>query len=256
MASVCREAGATFKTEVRLRDLNVQVSATDERRVDVLADHLPCRQGKQLAIDVTLRSPVTTLGEPRARAAVEDGAAAFDARADKEAKYAELVRARRCELIVVALETGGRWSAEAADFVRELAFAKARGVSRLLRFSTALAWERRWVRMLSTASAVAFARSLTAPKGAVGGAAFSPTPFLSHLLASGSDGGDRGLCLDACPGCSAEAPATSFSFGWGVSGAVGLGRPAARGGLCCPVVRASSPGGVSLARCGLAHAAG
>ena len=71
MAAVCREAGVTVKSEVRLRDLNVQVSATDEHRVGVLADYLPCRQGKQLAIDVTLRSPVTTLGEPRARAAVD-----------------------------------------------------------------------------------------------------------------------------------------------------------------------------------------
>ena len=62
-------------------------------------------------------------GGPWARAAVEDGAAAFDARADKEAKYAELVRARRCALVVVAIETGGRWSQEAAEFVRELAHA-------------------------------------------------------------------------------------------------------------------------------------
>ena len=66
MAAVCREAGASVKTEVRLRDLNVQVPATDARRVDVLAGHLPCRQGRQLAIDVTRRSPLTTqVARPR-----------------------------------------------------------------------------------------------------------------------------------------------------------------------------------------------
>ena len=215
-------------------------------------DHLPCRQGKQLAIDVTLRSPVTVQGEPRARAAAEDGAAAFDARADKEAKYAELVRARRCELVVVALETGGRWSEEAADFVRELAFAKARAVSRLLRFSTACAWERRWVRMLSTAAAVAFARSLTAPKGAIGGAAFSATPALSHLLASGSEGGDRCPCSEAFPACTAGPTAPSFPFGGGLPGAAMGGLPLRPDDLRCPACEGPPSSVVASARGGSA----
>ena len=94
MAAVCREAGALVKTEVRLRDLNVDVPTSDMRRIDVLADHLPCRQGRQLAIDVTVRSPLTAFGEPRPRAAAEDGAVAGDARADKVAKCPELVQAR------------------------------------------------------------------------------------------------------------------------------------------------------------------
>ena len=66
----------------------------DKRRIDVLAGHLPCRQGRQLAVDVTARSPLTALGEPRPRAAVEDVAVAWHARADKVAKYLELVQSR------------------------------------------------------------------------------------------------------------------------------------------------------------------
>ena len=41
---------------------------------------------------------------------------------------------------VVAIETGGRWSDEAADFLWQLALAKAREVPALLTHSVALAW--------------------------------------------------------------------------------------------------------------------
>ena len=78
-------------------------------------DH--CRAGAQLAVDVTLRSAVTSGGEARPRAADLDGAVADEARKDKEAAYPELLEARRCSLVVVALETGGRWGEEAADFI-------------------------------------------------------------------------------------------------------------------------------------------
>ena len=48
------------------------------------------------------------------------------ARGDKERKYAELVHSQRCHLIVVGLETGGRWSGETAEFVRQLACCRGR----------------------------------------------------------------------------------------------------------------------------------
>ena len=76
----------------------------DKCRVDVLADNLPCRHGKQFAIAVIFHSSLTALGDPRPRATTEDGAVALDARADKEAKYPELVQAGLCELAVVELD--------------------------------------------------------------------------------------------------------------------------------------------------------
>ena len=98
-------------------------------------------------------------GEPQPGAAEVDGAVLVRARRDKENAYPELVTSRRCRLVVVAIETGGRWSDAAADFLWQLAQAKAREAPALLFHSTALAWERRW----GTACAVSFAESLVEP---------------------------------------------------------------------------------------------
>ena len=54
MARICREAKALVKANVLLRDMNVAVNADDGRRVEVLAQGLPCRAGAQLAIDITI----------------------------------------------------------------------------------------------------------------------------------------------------------------------------------------------------------
>ena len=123
------------------------VRASDERRNEVLAQDLPCFGGAQLAIDITLRGVLSSFGEPHSNAADVDGAVLARARADKEATYLT----GRCRLVVMAIETGGRWSSEAMDFVRQLAFAEAREVLSHMRFPIALVWERRWTRMLSTA---------------------------------------------------------------------------------------------------------
>ena len=60
LARVCREAGATVRCNVRLRDMNVAVSATDMRSIEVLAIGLPLHHGAQLAVDITLRSALTS----------------------------------------------------------------------------------------------------------------------------------------------------------------------------------------------------
>ena len=214
MAHVCREAGATVRSNVRVADLNLTAPVQDERRIDVLAQNLPGRS-KQVAVDVTVRSALTSDGLPVARAAWDNGAAAGAARADKEGKYPDLVGCARCDLVVFALETGGRWDEEAVSFVRDLAAARAADVPLGLRFATTLAYERRWARWLSTASAVAFIRSLTLPKAAIGGAPFAPAPSLPDLLASGPDGGALGPPVEepvaavppACP-----APPAAFAY--------------------------------------------
>ena len=89
--------------------MSVQVSATDERVIEVVAAVLPIHHGAQLAVDITLRSAVTSVGAPRTTAATVNGAALSQARRDKEAKNAELVASERCRLVAVAMETGGRF---------------------------------------------------------------------------------------------------------------------------------------------------
>ena len=162
LARVCREAGATVRCNCKLRDMDIAVPANDERAVEVLAAGLPLHHGAQLAVDITLRSVLTASGTARPNAAVEDGAICRRARQDKERKYFELLAGDRCRLVVVALETGGRWSEEAMQFVDDLAAARDRDAPLLLRRSAFLAWRKRWSRMIAISCARAFANSLVA----------------------------------------------------------------------------------------------
>ena len=102
----------------------MHVPANDERRIEVLAQDLPCFGGAQLAVDITLRSALGSSGEPQPHAADVDGAVLLTARRDKEATYPELAMSTRCRPVVVAIETGGRWSEEAVQFIWLLAQAK------------------------------------------------------------------------------------------------------------------------------------
>ena len=184
MARICREAGARVKFNARLRDMNVGVASTDDRNIEVLAQDLPCYGGAQLAIDVTLRSALGRNGEAQPHAAKVDGAVLLKARTDKEMRYPELMTGR-CRLVVVAIETGGRWSDEAVAFLWQLGRAKAREVPSYMTHQVALIWERRWTRMLSTACALAFAASLVEPSQcdvlcATGGDAPSLAEVLMH----------------------------------------------------------------------------
>ena len=73
-----------------------------------------------------LRSHSASDGRASTNAASVNGAALDRAQRDKETKYAELVKGARCHLVVVAIETRGRWSDESMSFVAELVFARSR----------------------------------------------------------------------------------------------------------------------------------
>ena len=159
-ARVCREAGARVSVNTRLADLNLVVDQVDDRRLEVVANGLPLWNGVQLAVDTTLVSPLTACGEPRRRAGRFQGAALAEARLRKERTYPELLRSHRCRLVVLALELGGRWSPEAADFLRLLARARARSAPPRLRAAVVAASVARWSSLLACAAHGAFAESL------------------------------------------------------------------------------------------------
>ena len=160
-ARICREAGARVLENKLLRDLNVDgVGAGDGRRLEVIANGVPLCGGAQLAVDATLVCPLGRNGAAHPRTANEDGAQPRVARARKEAAYPELSGARRCRLVVLGLEVGGRWSQEALAFVRLLADCKARSAPELLRASVKAAWIQRWTGLASVAAQRAFAASL------------------------------------------------------------------------------------------------
>ena len=175
LARVRREAGATVRWQAKLRDMNVMVAANDQRAIEVLASGLPLFQGAQLAVDITIRSALTTTAAAAPNTSRTDGATLLQARRDKERKYVELLAGDRCRLVVVGVETGGRWSAEATEFVSNLAAAKAREAPPVLRGSVSEGWRRRWTQMQSVSCSKAFACTLMspssdAPVGVEGGA--------------------------------------------------------------------------------------
>ena len=160
-ARVCREAGARVLQHTFLRDLNLEgISDDDGRHIEVIAAGLPGVGGAQIALDATLVSPVQANGLPRPRAAFNDGVALQTARELKNSKYPELMRSRRCRLVVTAMEIGGRWSEEAWLFLALLAEAKARSSPPLLRRSIVSCLMRRWSGMIAVAAQSAFAASL------------------------------------------------------------------------------------------------
>ena len=118
--------------------MNLQVDRVDDRRLEVVANGLPLWNGQQLAVDTTLVSPLSGEGVPNRRGGRYAGATLALARRRKERAYPELLRSDRCRLVVLAVEVGGRWSEEAASFVRALARAKAREAPARLRASAFL----------------------------------------------------------------------------------------------------------------------
>ena len=93
---------------------------------------------------------------------MEDGAVCSRATVDKERKYTELLAGDRCRLVVVALETGGRWGNEAIQFINDLAAARSREAPPVMRRSAFLAWKKRWSRMIGISCGRVFANSLAA----------------------------------------------------------------------------------------------
>ena len=144
-----------------LREFNVgSVLPNENRRLECLVDELPLYNGAQLAVDCTLVSPLTGQGAARPKAHYEEGAVMAVERKRKAKRYHELVQARRCQLVVAAMEVGGRWSQEAFDFVGLLASARAQEAPSTLQGSTYHFWKRRWLAMLSVAGMRAFADTL------------------------------------------------------------------------------------------------
>ena len=105
LARVCREAGATVRYNAKLRDMDLAVSAKDDRAIEVLATGLV----PNWRWTSPFGAPLRRTGQQRASRM--DGAVCTRAREDKERKYSEFFRADRCRLVVVARETGRRGSA-------------------------------------------------------------------------------------------------------------------------------------------------
>ena len=134
-----------------------------------------------MAVDITQRSVLTAQGEAQPNAANVNGAVLAGVWEEKVTKCWELLEGTRCHLIVVGIETGGRWSEEALGFVGMLAGA-ARDASPSPRRSAFLAWRRRWSRMISISCSRAFACSLIASPAEAWDGTDGATPDLTDLF--------------------------------------------------------------------------
>ena len=186
VARVCREAGARVARNVRVADMNIDVPVADDRRIEVVANGLSLWHGSQLAVDATLVSPLTRTGEPHPRADVEPGrSVTAAARRKRHGTYPELLRARRCRLVVIALEVGGRFGTEAATFLRLLARHRAATIPAHLRPAAQTAWVARWAALLAVAAQHAFASSLLELPLAGESNGDDAAPELHEVLADG-----------------------------------------------------------------------
>ena len=138
---------------------------------------------KLLAVDATIVSPLTRQGQAHPRADAQPRSAVnAAARRKRNNTYPELGHARRCRLVVVGTEVGGRFSTEVVQFLRLLARHRAAAVPRLLRPAAITAWVARWSGLLAVAAQRAFAASLLElpPAADLGD---GPGPELHELLA-------------------------------------------------------------------------
>ena len=162
MTRICREAGGRVRTNMLVRDMDVQAPLVgDNRRLEVVVDGLPMKSGAQVAVDTTLVCALHQDGAPRCGAADRNGVALQIAQRRKEATYPEFFGpGRRAHLVVAAIEVGGRWSEETRRFLSALAIARARSEIPLMRERAEQAWRIRWGGMLGCAVARAVASSL------------------------------------------------------------------------------------------------
>ena len=135
----------------------------------------------QLAVDTTLVSPLTASQVRRSNGATA-GAALRIARRSKARTYPELTQGGRARLVVFAMELGGRWSEEAATFIRMLAQHRARDANPLLREAAQHAWSSRWTALLAAAAMRSFACSLLHTPGSSSTNVDGPCPLLSDTL--------------------------------------------------------------------------
>ena len=87
---------------------------------------------------------------------------------------------RRARLVVLGVEVGGRWSQEMQHFVSQLARAKARGETNLMRRRVEQAWRLRWGSIL----ACAVARTVSCQVRVVPTVTLLPHRMLSRMAGS------------------------------------------------------------------------
>ena len=158
-AQVCREAGARVASNVMLRDMNLDVPLADARRIELWPMAFPGTKARK-----ALLTPISQV-RSRGMALRARGQTGRPGRLPPE-----LLAARRCWLVVIGLEVGGRMDTETVTFLRQLAAARAREAPARMRLAARRASIHRWTGMLVVAAQRAYAMSLLRVAAGGGGA--------------------------------------------------------------------------------------
>ena len=114
-------------------------------------------------------------------------------RARHEATYADLRRSGRAKLVILGCEVGGRWDPEVIALLRGLALSRCRDAPLLLQRSALLAWQRRWMNLVSVAAQTALAE--TSACRCVGEHAASPASTWEGSTAKPYQSGEKNIVL-------------------------------------------------------------
>ena len=133
---------------------------------------------------------------------------------------------RRCRLVVVGVETGGRFSDEAVSFLEALAKERAADTTPLLRRAAERNWLRRWARTLGIACATAYATSLVAPTSRSdcvgGGTSNGCSPCLEQLFGECRAGVGEGFVVAHTALCGGPGEGACAALGGVGVGACGF----------------------------------
>ena len=181
-ARTCREAGGRVRTNMFVRDADMDVLVADGRRLEVVVDGLLLLGGAQIAVDTTMVCALHDDGRPRQGAAKDDGEAVKAARRKKATDYHELESPHsRAKLVVMSVEVVGRWSEETRAFFSQLARAPSRSEVPRMRRRAEQAWRLRWGAMWACTTAKSVASSLLGMLDCHGGDGKTP---LTHEVDS------------------------------------------------------------------------
>ena len=132
-----------------LRNTHIPVPADSQLRMDLVVPGLNVASGLPLFCDVTVISPLSRTGLPRAGTSNAGGRLLARAQSSNDGTYDAVRQSGLGALYCLGFEVFGRWGAQCVDILPKLAVEKSRGMHPRLRRGTALAYQLRWAGLIS-----------------------------------------------------------------------------------------------------------
>ena len=149
-----------------LRRTHVPVPPGDNRRLDLIVPGLNVARGRPLFCDITVVTPLTRDGRPRAGTSNSGGSLLHAAERDNNSVYQPVLDSGLGALYSMGFEVFGRWSTQMVDLLPLLAREKSRGYHPRLRRGIALSYANRWSSLIAVCLQKAVAQARLRDEGA------------------------------------------------------------------------------------------